>query len=119
MRMKKQETGNYDPWEDRMAWDIERLPLEEVYSVNETLVVFFAPRFRLFVECLEGCGATPLGLEWEEWHSILKKIQFAFDTMEQKTYGDNISADEFTGDEVSRINEGLALLAKWFFHLWY
>lgn len=117
--MKEQETCNCDPWADLRVKDIERLPLEEVYSVNETLVVFFAPRFRLFVECVEGCGATPLGLEWEEWHGILKKIQFAFDTMEHKTYDACISADEFTEEEVARINEGLALLGKWFFHLWY
>lgn len=117
--MEKQEFRNCDPWEGYRVEDIDKLPLEEVYSVYETLVVFFAPRFRLFVERVEDCGATPDELEWKEWHGILKKIQSAFDLMERETYNLGASPEAFTKEEFAQINEGLALLSKWFFHLWY
>lgn len=117
--MEKQQFRNGDPWAGYRVGDIGQLPLEEVYSVYETLVVFFAPRFRLFVERVEDCGATPDGLEWEEWHDILKKIQSAFDLMERETYNLGATPEAFTKEKLAHINEGLALLSKWFFHLWY
>lgn len=117
--MERQNFRKQAPWEGYRVKDIDRLPLDKVYSVYETLVVFFAPRFRLFVERVEDCGATPDGLEWVEWHNILKKIRSAFDLMERETYKLGVSPEAFTKEELAQINEGLALLAKWFFHLWY
>lgn len=57
---------------------------------------------------------------WESWHKVLKKIQYAFDTLEVNTYGVHSTIlDGFDEEQKQKVNDGLMLFAKNYFFLWY
>lgn len=73
---------------------------------------------------MEGCVDLPDNKEvdgtWKGWHSVLKKIQYAFDTLEANTSGCHSSmTDGLTDEQMKKVNEGMLLFAKNFFKLWY
>lgn len=56
---------------------------------------------------------------WTGWHKVLKKMQYAFDTMEANTYGVHSSIlDGLNDEEKQKVKDGLLLFAKNFFSLW-
>ena len=72
----------------------------------------------------EKTGALPDNKDddhmWERWHAVLKKIQYAFDTLEKNTYGIHSSLlDDLSEEQRQKVNEGLMLFAKNYFSLWY
>lgn len=101
---------------------------DEVYNLDVATVLFLAPRIRLLVKGgFEKCGATPYIPElhtdnshdnWEQWHAILKKIQYAFDTLEKKIqeYPDDslrtIFDDRLTEQERKKVQSGLNSFAR-------
>lgn len=73
---------------------------------------------------MEGCVDLPdnkdVDSTWMGWHKVLKKIQYAFDTLEVNTHGCHSSlTDGLTDEQLKKVNEGLLLFAKNFFYLWY
>lgn len=57
---------------------------------------------------------------WQGWHSVLKKMQYAFDTLEKNTYGMKASLFyELSDEEARKVQDGLLLFAKNYFYLWY
>ena len=130
----------------------DELPGTEYWNINSTTAVLIAPRFRTFIEGVEGCGATPgsfydidkdgnfvkFGLRlndgssidpadddegdavWQCWHRVLKKMQYAFDTLEKNTYGMKASLiSDLSEEEIKKVQVGLLLFAKNYFLLWY
>lgn len=58
--------------------------------------------------------------DWERWHTVLKKIQYAFDTLEANTYGVHSTLlDGLSDEQKHKVKEGLMLFAKNYFSLWY
>lgn len=73
---------------------------------------------------MEGCVDLPDNKDiddtWTGWHKVLKKMQYAFDTLEVNTRGFHSSlTDGLTDEQKRKVNEGLMLFAKNFFYLWY
>lgn len=124
--------GEYDPFRHLRVSENDLLCIE-YWNIDAVIPVLIAPRFRAFVEGVEGCGATPGAFYdidedgdftrregWEAWHRVLKKMQYAFDTMEKNTYGVHGSVtDGLTAAQTKDVEEGLLLFAKNYFNLWY
>lgn len=73
---------------------------------------------------MDGCVDLPdnknVDSTWAGWHNVLKKIQYAFDTLETNTHGCHSSlTDGLTEMQLKNVNDGLLLFAKNFFYLWY
>lgn len=115
------------PWAAFLARESE-FHSDECYNLDVAAVLFLAPRIRLLIKGgFEKCGATPYIPElhtedryknWEQWHAVLKKIQYAFDTLEHcvdDTGLINISA--ITQEQKASVDEGLLLFGKYLLYL--
>lgn len=91
-------------------------------------MLFLAPRIRLLIKGgFEKCGATPYIPElhtedshknWGLWRAILKKIQFAFDTLERCVDDTGlIDTSIITQEQKARVDEGLLLFGKYLLYL--
>lgn len=117
--------AKHSPWADFLKRE-SNFHSEEVYNLDVTAVLFIAPRLRLLIKGgFEKCGAIPnwfdarLGhLDWEQWHAILKKMQFAFDSLEQSIDETGLyDLSELTIEEKEGIYEGLELFGKYMLYL--
>lgn len=117
--------SNHHPWSGFLKRE-SNFHSDEVYNLDVTAVLFIAPRLRLLIKGgFEKCGATPnwfddrLGhLDWEQWFAVLKKMQFAFDTLEQSIDETGLyDLSELTVEQKEGINEGLELFGKYMLYL--
>lgn len=149
---KKQKAVKFDEWEYLRVKDDDIRSIE-YWNIDSVTPVLLAPRFRAFVEGIEGVGGTPstyydiddegnfiknaptmpiadsleqpdsddaLNAAWEGWHKVLKKIQYAFDTLEACSYGIHGSVTDMLSEEqLKKVEDGLLLFAKNYFSLWY
>lgn len=115
----------HHPWTTFLARE-KGFHSDECYNLDVTAVLFIAPRLRLLIKGgFEKCGATPnwsgdhLGrMSWEQWHDILKKMQFAFDALEQSIDDTGLyDLSWLTAEQKTRINDGLALFGKYMLYL--
>lgn len=118
--------GKYHPWAGFLAREKD-FNSDEAYNLDVTAVLFIAPRLRLLIKGIEQCGATPVGYKdipndntaWEAWHRILKKIQFAFDTLEQCIDDGGVyDLSNLSPTEIEDIDEGLILFGKYLYYLY-
>lgn len=123
-RMKHDE---HHPWAAFLSRESE-FHSDECYNLDVAAVLFLAPRIRLLIKGgFEKCGATPYIPElhtedshknWELWHAILKKIQFAFDTLERCVDDTGlINTSTITQGQKARVDEGLLLFGKYLLYL--
>lgn len=117
--------GKHHPWAVFLKRESD-FHSDEAYNLDVTAVLFIAPRLRLLIKGgFEKCGATPnwlddrLGhLDWEQWHTILKKMQFAFDTLEQSIDETGLyDLSALTTEQKEGIYEGLELFGKYMLYL--
>lgn len=101
---------------------------DEVYNLDVATVLFLAPRIRMLIKGgFEKCGATPYIPElhtdnshdnWEQWHAILKKIQYAFDTLESCVDDTGlINVSVISQEHKAMVDEGLLLFGKYLLYL--
>lgn len=98
-------------WWQRMVrgWDDS-----DTWSLDGPTARFLAPRLRRFIEVVNG---HPMDMSMEEWVTILEKMQFAFQTIADDTEGFRDWAED---EELNRrVDEGINLFSKYFFHLWW
>lgn len=115
-------TREHDPWAGFRKRE-SCFHSDEAYNLDVTATLFLAPRIRLLVKGgFNKCGAVPaiLGHDGdgtaarERWTGILKKIEFAFDTLESIVDGTGLyDWDRVTGEQREKIDEGLALFGKY------
>lgn len=130
LRLRDKEVTRYSnskhhPWAGFLKRESD-FHSDEVYNLDVTAVLFIAPRLRLLIKGgFEKCGATPnwfddrLGhLEWEQWRAILRKMQFAFDTLEQSIDDTGLyDLSALTIAQKDGIHEGLELFGKYMLYL--
>lgn len=101
---------------------------DECYNLDVATVLFLAPRIRLLIKGgFEKCGATPTIPElhtddshenWERWHVVLKKIQYAFDTLESCVDDTGlIDTSMIAQEQKVEVGEGLLLFGKYLLYL--
>lgn len=130
LRLRDREVSRYShgrqhPWAAFLARE-KNFHSDEVYNLDVTAVLFLAPRLRLLIKGIEQCGATPVGYKdipkdetaWEVWHEILKKIQFAFDTLESGVDDCGVyELSHLSSKERENVDEGLNLFGKYMLRL--
>lgn len=118
-------SGKHHSWANFLKRETD-FHSDEVYNLDVTVVLFVAPRLRLLIKGgFEKCGATPnwfdakLGhLDWEQWHVILKKMQFAFDTLEQSIDDTGLyDLSQLTLEQKADVDEGLEIFGKYMLYL--
>lgn len=113
-----------NPWADFIKRE-SCFHSDEVYNLDVAATLFLAPRIRLLIKGgFEQCGATPAiqsidgKTAHESWRAILKKIQFAFDTLESIVDDTGLyDWDRVTSEQREKIDEGLALFGKYMLYL--
>jgi hypothetical protein len=101
---------------NRMKWFWQRRTRgfddRHLWSMHVTFARFIAPRVRAFIDTYN-VRSVPQGLNSKQWRRILEKIYFAFNT---------IANDDFIWEidkkQTKKVDEGLDLFRKWYFHLW-
>lgn len=88
---------------------------EETFSLDSNIAYFILPRLKLFQEInnTASMGGYPNGLNMKRWNAILDKIILAFEIKIK----DNSHC--LTEKQSKQVDEGLALFAKWYSHLWW
>lgn len=123
--VERRSFNNHHPWAGFLKRE-SKFHSDEVYNLDVASVLFLAPRIRLLIKGgFEKCGATPnwladrLGhLDWEQWYAILKKMQFAFDTLEQSIDDTGLyDLSALTIAQKDGIHEGLELFGKYMLYL--
>lgn len=117
----------HHPWAAFLARE-SAFHSDECYNLDVATVLFLAPRIRLLIKGgFEKCGATPYIPElhtgdshenWKRWHTVLKKIQFAFDTLEHCVDATGlIDKSSITNERKAMVDEGLLLFGKYLLYL--
>lgn len=98
-------------WEEFKEQRLERgFDDSETWSLDSTMARFILPRLIRFREINEGYPST---ISEQEWNSILDKMILAFSLLAS-------DAVYFTSKEdQEKIDEGMALFAKWYQSLWW
>lgn len=84
----------------------------ETWSLRDTYVNFMIPRLEVFIEMSCGC---PIGITFEEWDIILKKILWSLKFIQEQ----DSKATTPTNKEWRQYKQGMNLLSKWFQNLWW
>lgn len=124
--VERRSFNNHHPWAGFVKRE-SKFHSDEVYNLDVASVLFLAPRIRLLIKGgFERCGATPCLPEfpnhsknaWENWHGILKKIQYSFDTLEGCVDDTGlIDLGNITSEQREKIDEGLLLFGKYMLYL--
>lgn len=130
--MRNRETSRFKvdshhPWAAFLARE-RNFHSDECYNLDVATVLFLAPRIRLLIKGgFEKCGATPnipgfhtddSHENWERWHTVLKKIQYAFDTLESCVDDTGlIDTSTITYKQKAKVDEGLLLFGKYLLYL--
>lgn len=147
--MKKDK--EYDAWAHLRVKNEDDIPDTDYWNLEDAATLFIAPRLRLLVKGMTKYGCVPGSFissddcsltinehavndsispdnsdkktddDFSRWHEVLKKMQYAFDTLENNIgMGDGIyHLDKFSDKQEKAIQEGLELFAKNYFDLWY
>lgn len=89
-------------WADKDVWDVD-------YYLSKII----PPMITYLREVTHG---HPADLSEKEWDEILEKIEQGF-IASQRMQSSEYSIEEYEADE-KIFNEGMELLAKWYFGLW-
>lgn len=124
--VERRSFNSHHPWAGFVKRE-SQFHSDEVYNLDVASVLFLAPRIRLLIKGgFEWCGATPCLPEfsnhsktaWENWHGILKKIQYAFDALEDCVDDTGlIDLGNVTSEQRKKIDEGLLLFGKYMLYL--
>lgn len=82
----------------------------ELWCLKSTLATFIYPRLMLFSE---GSGSFPLGMEYDEWLDIVKRMAKSFELILTEDMKEECDENYY-----KQIDEGLELFAKYFMQLW-
>ncbi len=84
----------------------------ETWSLRDTIANFVVPRLERYNELCPGC---PMGMTFEEWNQILKKILWSFKFVQGIDQMDRTP----TQAEWKEYQRGMKLFAKHFIELWW
>lgn len=98
-------------WNDFKAQRLERgFDDSETWSLDSTIAKFILPRLIRFKEINAGYPGT---VSEQEWDDILDRMILAFSLLASD------AAFVTAKEDQEKIDEGLALFAKWYQHLWW
>lgn len=98
-------------WNDFRAQRLERgFDDSETWSLDSTIAKFILPRLIRFKEINAGYPGT---VSEQEWNDILDRMILAFSLLASD------AAFVTAKEDQEKIDEGLALFAKWYQHLWW
>jgi hypothetical protein len=83
----------------------------ETWALDGSLAQIIAPRLKRFKQ-VNNCH--PDEFTEEEWDATIDKMIFAFEWASSEKKYNWIDTEEF-----KRVEEGIALFAKYYFHLWW
>ena len=100
-----------DRWGEYTKQRLERgFDDSETWSLDGTISKFIYPRLKVFLEDTKHLSCHPVGIDFDEWVSIIERMVKGFELL---------SSDEVkTNDEYVIIEEALDLFRKHFHSLW-